>query len=118
MSAGDTWSGRMKIVCVGPGREHGVMSITTVTTLNSIYEIDQERSMVRKTAGLRPPTRNQSHYAAEDGWTPYLSVVWMGSSLLFVWDVDVAAEIVRRTMTSQVVTLDGPPVVDSSLKAG
>lgn len=65
------------------------MSITTVTTLNSIYEIDQDRSQVRRTAGLRQPTRNQPHYIDdENGWAPHIAVAWVRKRLIFVWEVD------------------------------
>ena len=84
------------------------MSITEVTTLNSIYQVDVDAKKVRKLTGLHPPTRNQSQ-TDDDGWRPYDTLVPYGSGLLIIWGVEEVngEQILRQTFTSKVLNMEG-----------
>ncbi len=87
--------------------------ITIVHTQNSIYEVDQENRRVRRTHGLRPPLPNPTRYSDADGWATYQTVQWYEYGLLFTWAIEPNPDggwIERRTLTSPVVTFDGPPI--------
>ena len=53
----------------------------TIVTQNSTYEVDEEKKLVRRTAGKNQPTR----YIGADGeWRPYSEMTLVGDGLLFV----------------------------------
>lgn len=69
-------------------------TIETFRTLNSTYEVDRENKLIRRLAGINPPTSNQG----EDGnWQPYQRL-WMQPTgcVLIVFDPT------RATLTSRV----------------
>lgn len=71
------------------------MSIETVRTLNSTYEIDHDGKRIRRTRGSNPVTE----YQREDGvWQEYQQIVDQPNGcLLILWDER------RGTLTSKVV---------------
>lgn len=52
-----------------------------IETRNSTYEVDEEKKLVRRTAGKSDPC----NYIGEDGtWRPYLEMRHLGETILFV----------------------------------
>lgn len=87
--------------------------ITTVHTSFSVYEIDQDAKRVRRLRGLDPQTAHQDRFSGDEGWAEYLSVAWCHDGLLFVWALEEGGSnevVVRQTLTSPVVAMDGPPI--------
>jgi hypothetical protein len=63
--------------------------------------------------GLNDPTSNWARFAGEEGWAPFVEVRWWGDMLLFVWtfeDDPELGEVIRRSHTSRVLAMDGPPI--------
>lgn len=94
-------------------RVHGDVMITTLYTRNSICQVDQEAGRARRLNGLNEPTRNWARFADADGWADYVEVRWVHGSVLFVWCVEDdpdRGEVIRRSITSTVLSTDGPPI--------
>lgn len=95
------------------------MAITTVHTINSVYEIDQDSHRMRRASSSHSPTANQTRYGEDGDWATYIELAWLGGRLLITWSVDNGAArqkkggqvVQRRTATSQVTSVDGPPIV-------
>ena len=86
------------------------MSMLTVTTANSVYQINTENKQMRRLVGTNVPTQHQREVDLE-GWKTYLSVDVQNSGLLFVWKVDETDDgvILRRTLTSPIVAMEETP---------
>ena len=86
------------------------MAVTTVTTRSSVYEFDQANNRVRRRASTHEPLPNQTRWAQDGDWQSYLEIGWQLDGVMIVWAVDEEAQVVRRTLTSTVMTVDGPPL--------
>lgn len=82
---------------------------TKLRTEFSTYEVDQEQSLIRRLASTHPATRNQG---TDGEWKPYWHLSFRGDQLLIEWGIDdsEAGEILRRTLTSNVLQVDGDPL--------
>lgn len=71
----------------------------TVTTANSIYEINEPDKLIRRVSSTHAPTPHQG----EDGkWRSYLSLGSMFDGLIVIWAVSVDG--IQTTWTSPVLT--------------
>ncbi|HEY3670024.1 MAG TPA: hypothetical protein VGN51_03745 [Acidimicrobiia bacterium] len=71
-------------------------------TENSVYEVDQSHSLVRRLAGIRAASAHQG----EDGrWQEYaeISEIEIGRPVLLTWGASEDGTVLRRTVTSVVV---------------
>jgi hypothetical protein len=86
------------------------MSIVFHTEFSS-YEMDEERQKVRRLSSAHPPTKNQGF----DGeWKDYMYASLIGARVLFEFHIDVVGdkEVLRRTLTSNVISVDGDRPLD------
>lgn len=74
------------------------------TETNSRYEIDLVTRKMRRLVGFNEPTANQG---ADGEWKSYerISEIKLGSPVVIVWSV--GEEIIRRTITSTVIHIEG-----------
>jgi hypothetical protein len=75
-------------------------------TESSVYEVDPEAKLIRRTMGMRPPTDRVGV-----GWKPFHAIhVEVGSPAKILWQV--APEgVMKMTITSNVVAID--PLADT-----
>jgi hypothetical protein len=85
---------------------------TRFWTESSVYEIDGSRSLMRRLAGVHPPTTNQG---ADGRWRPLVttSPIQVGDPVLVTWG-SLDDDVTPRTITSPVVGIaagesDEPP---------
>jgi hypothetical protein len=81
---------------------HTAHGIIRFWTKNSVYEVDPTRSLMRRLAGTRTPTR---HQRADGHWREFtaISPIEVGSRVLVTWDVSRRECVARRTFTSTIV---------------
>jgi hypothetical protein len=86
--------------------------VTHFWTESSVYEIDFSRSLMRRLAGVRPPTANQG---TDGRWRAFVttSPLQVGAPVLVTWD-SLDDVVTPRTITSPVVGIadgesDDPP---------
>jgi len=72
----------------------------TVTTDNSVYQINEADHLIRRVSGVSDPTPRQG---TDGQWSPYVRVGRLSDGLLIVWG-DNPDGSAATTWTSKVVT--------------
>jgi len=72
----------------------------TVSTVNSIYEIDEGASLIRRIVGAAPPTSRQG---TDGEWKAYASIIHYNGGLLIVWGLNPDGSS-KCTWTSDIVS--------------
>lgn len=76
-------------------------SVLMLWTESSVYEVDPQAKLIRRTMGMRPPTDRVGV-----GWKPFRAIhVEVGSPVEILWQV-APGGVLKMTVTSNVVAIE------------
>jgi hypothetical protein len=76
--------------------------ILVIWTQSSVYEVDQKAKLIRRTGGIRPPTRRVG-----EGWKPFLTLrARPGAPAEILWRITEEG-IFQMTVTTPVLAIQG-----------